>query len=69
MILGSQSLAVETMVSFDTLHRIVRTLGGSMAIVAAVPITTALAAFVATRDSDTGGASEFEGLRRTESGR
>ncbi len=60
VILGSQSLAVETMVSFDTLAtEIVRTLGGSMAIVAAVPITTALAAFVATRDSGSGDASEL----------
>ncbi len=67
VILGSQSLAVATMVSFDTLAtEIVRTLGGSMAIVAAVPITTALAAFIATRDTDTGNAvREFEGMQRT----
>lgn len=50
VILAAQDLPLGILVSFDTLAtEIVRTLAGSMAIVAAVPITTALAAFDAAR--------------------
>lgn len=51
MILAGQSESLGTLVSYEQLTtEIVRTLVGSMGIVAAVPITTALAALLAGRD-------------------
>lgn len=53
VILAAQGLAPGILLSFDSLAtEMVRTLAGSTAIVAAVPITTALAAFDAARSAE-----------------
>jgi uncharacterized membrane protein len=50
MILAGQAEALETLISYEQLAtEVVRTLVGSMGIVAAVPVTTVLAAFVVGR--------------------